>query len=394
MAAAAAALLLLPPFPPNLSRPPRAPPVTMLRNIDACEALIFTRDAALDASGALRRGAARLFADARAQSTLLAVLEPPDRPVPDDSPLRRLLGAAPLLRLSSSAVHTSELTALRRQLNVEAPEGFGGSDGFGRAPGMAYGREPLAARCVVLVTTLQETAAARGAGMRAVALPREEGGCVDEELDGVADACLDTLGEEAEVCALRVDDLSTPGAFWLNPPLPRDLDGMAVDPETGLSSSAGGRGAADLEAVLRDVEPRRGEAGRAVSAAEAVDLCRRGGGTLLDVRQPAEYRLDGHVEGSANIAAYSWEHGFYLPSPSFAAQVADEYSTEAPLVLVCADGSLSKGAAAVLESAAFTEVRYLEGGLRAWEADAEDDVGVPPLVVDEDGQAGLTGAWV
>ena len=50
---------------------------------------------------------------------------------------------------------------------------------------------------------------------------------------------------------------------------------------------------------------------------------------------------------------------------------------------------------AVLEEAAFTNVQVLDGGLRAWEAEAEDeDAGVPPLVIDEDVQGGLVGAWV
>ena len=51
------------------------------------------------------------------------------------------------------------------------------------------------------------------------------------------------------------------------------------------------------------------------------------------------------------------------------------------------------GADPVLEAAAFRDVRTLEGGLRAWE-EAEDDAGLPSLVVDEDGEGGLTGAWV
>ena len=132
-----------------------------------------------------------------------------------------------------------------------------------------------------------------------------------------------------------------------------------------------------------------------MGAVDAAALLKREGATLIDVRQPAEYRLDGHVEGSVNIRAFSWEHGFYLPSESFAQEVAESFERDALLVLLCADGSLSKGAAATLEAADFTNVQTLEGGLRAWEADAWDDEElVPPLVMDEDGEGGLTGAWV
>ena len=131
-----------------------------------------------------------------------------------------------------------------------------------------------------------------------------------------------------------------------------------------------------------------------IDPADAAALLLARSATLLDVRQPGEYRLDGHVDGSENIAAYTWEHGFYLPKEGFAEAVAAEHEADAPLVLMCADGMLSKGAAAVLEGAAFTNVQTLNGGLRAWEAEAEEDEGVPPLTVDEDGEGGLTGAWV
>ena len=40
-------------------------------------------------------------------------------------------------------------------------------------------------------------------------------------------------------------------------------------------------------------------------AAAAALLAREGGASLLDVRQPGEYRLDGHVDGSVNIPAYT-----------------------------------------------------------------------------------------
>ena len=46
------------------------------------------------------------------------------------------------------------------------------------------------------------------------------------------------LGEQGEAWALQFDDLSTPGSYWLNPALPRDLEGNWVDPETGIGRAA------------------------------------------------------------------------------------------------------------------------------------------------------------
>lgn len=204
--------------------------VRMLRNVDSCEALIFTLDSALEA-GEFRPGVARLFREAQEEGTLLAVLEPADRPIRARE--AELLATATCWKLRSSDPSVVELTELRRALNVESPGGFGGSDGFGQAPGAAFGRSPNAAWCVVLVTNLREAEAALGAGMRTIGLPRVEGDWVDEQLEGVADGIVDALGEGDDALALRLCDLSTPGAFWLNPSLPRDAVGNRVDPETG-----------------------------------------------------------------------------------------------------------------------------------------------------------------
>ena len=192
----------------------------MLRNFDRCELIIFTRDAALDAStGAVRSGVRRLIGEAKDASTLVALLEPADRPIDENDPLRAFLDDAPCWRLSGSEPQVAEVTALRRTLCVDNPDGFGGSDGFGRAPGLAFGREPNPPRCVAIVTSLQETVAAIGAGMRTVGIPRIEGDWVDEALDGVADACIDALGEEEDVSALSARHPCTPAARHRCPPV-------------------------------------------------------------------------------------------------------------------------------------------------------------------------------
>ena len=369
----------------TMQRASRSARIAMLRNIDQCEAIILSRDVVDHA------GIARLKAEALEQGALVAFLEPPGKPV-EDAAMR---DGALCWPLSSSEPTIAEMSALRLRLHVDAPNGFGGSDGFGRRPG-GLGREPIAAYCVVLVTTLQQVAAALGAGMRTVALPRDEGGQVAAELEGVADVCLDLVGEESAALALRVADLSTPGAYWLNPAMPRDLEGMRVDPD-----------ASPLPPPLPPLPPSpsppppspppAAAAPREVSPAEAAALALQGSAMLIDVRQPAEWRLEGHVGGSTNLAAYTWEHGFYLPSEAFASEVAAVCTRAETIVLLCADGKLAKGAAAVLVAAGFADVRTVEGGLRAWEADADeaaDPEAVPPLLVDEDGEGGLNGAWV
>ena len=77
--------------------------------------------------------------------------------------------------------------------------------------------------------------------------------------------------------------MSTPGAYWLNPALPRDLEGRAVDPTTGavVARAADGEGAgeevaqvteaaeeeeaeaaAEEEERLKEVPDRKGEGRR------------------------------------------------------------------------------------------------------------------------------------
>mmetsp|Transcript_3949 Transcript_3949/g.6592 ORF Transcript_3949/g.6592 Transcript_3949/m.6592 type:complete len:193 (-) Transcript_3949:511-1089(-) len=167
-----------------------------LRNVDRCELLIWTR-------GALVAGnPARLLAEAQDQSTLLAYLteheadeSEGDQTTPPS--LRRYQCTAP--------VNSAQLLDLLSLFDLQ-PEGFGGSDGFGRAPSQVN-RAPLAARSVMLLTTLSECAAARAAGMRTVALPDSVTGQVIAELEGVADACIDSLED------LWLDELSTPGVL-------------------------------------------------------------------------------------------------------------------------------------------------------------------------------------
>mmetsp|Transcript_5780 Transcript_5780/g.12731 ORF Transcript_5780/g.12731 Transcript_5780/m.12731 type:complete len:355 (-) Transcript_5780:197-1261(-) len=194
----------------------------MLRNYDACEALIFTEGALLTPSRI-----DTLVDTAFKQGTAVVLLATVEGAA---GKLLASLGDAAqyfALETTPSPLSTPSLYNLISRLSV-IPEGFGGSDGFGMSPPQAE-RPPLASRCIVFVTSLAECAAVRAAGMRAVALP-DSSGFVSSEVEGFADAIVNSLDE------VELDDLSTPGAYWLNPAAPRDLSGNAVDPTTGLPS--------------------------------------------------------------------------------------------------------------------------------------------------------------
>ena len=80
--------------------------------------------------------------------------------------------------------------------------------------------------------------------------------------------------------------------------------------------------------------------------------------------------------------------GFFLPLDFAALVRAEEYTLDAPLLLACADGSRSAAACASLRAAGFDRATALDGGLAAWEAEGF------ALLVEEDGEDGLVGAWV
>ena len=120
-----------------------------------------------------------------------------------------------------------------------------------------------------------------------------------------------------------------------------------------------------------------------IDAADAASRLRSGAAALVDIRQPAEFRLDGRIDGSVNLPAYSWEHGFHVPLPDFAETVAEDLPRDGEILLIHSYPALADGAASVLEAAGFSNVASVEGGLNSWEEE---------LIVDDD--EGLVGAWV
>jgi hypothetical protein len=73
----------------------------------------------------------------------------------------------------------------------------------------------------------------------------------------LADAVLDL-----DWSSIRMDDIATPGSFWLNPPHPKDDDGNRVDVEAVIESyqqfvHQKGEGAADAAEAGTPTQPDR-----------------------------------------------------------------------------------------------------------------------------------------
>ena len=135
------------------------------------------------------------------------------------------------------------------------PLGFGGSSGFGIKQEGVERRPPLPKHCVVLVSgpdrrpterddTIDVEAvaasvdgaviksdtvsrarctAAKLAGMRVLYLEPEGMGTSDAE--DLADAIVTGLGSDDDWEVVRLDDIATPGGYWLNPPVGKDEAG-------------------------------------------------------------------------------------------------------------------------------------------------------------------------
>jgi sulfur-carrier protein adenylyltransferase/sulfurtransferase len=86
-----------------------------------------------------------------------------------------------------------------------------------------------------------------------------------------------------------------------------------------------------------------------------IDENKMGTYTLLDVRQPFEYE-EAHLPGARLI-----------PLPKLADSL-EELDRHQPLLVYCAHGGRSKMAARLLSHHQFEDVRYIEGGIGAWEA--------------------------
>jgi len=95
-----------------------------------------------------------------------------------------------------------------------------------------------------------------------------------------------------------------------------------------------------------------------VSPADAVRMINRQAGTVIDVREPAEYKT-GHIPNSMNV-----------PMSALATQVKQlAKHKDRPLILACRSGNRSVTAAMMLRKQGFDQVYSLAGGIIAWERD-------------------------
>mmetsp|Transcript_1803 Transcript_1803/g.3256 ORF Transcript_1803/g.3256 Transcript_1803/m.3256 type:complete len:363 (+) Transcript_1803:320-1408(+) len=151
----------------------------------------------------------------------------------------RGIGYAPCPGALYDAIHT---------ITIE-PKGFGGSSGFGVKKWEAT-RVPLPQHCVVFVCSSSDKCdhedtpirndgsgsisrdrciASRYCGMRVIYIEDDGIPCTAED---IADGIVKTLGTEGDWEMVTIDDISTPGSFWLNMMQPKDEEGYTVQTET------------------------------------------------------------------------------------------------------------------------------------------------------------------
>eukprot|EP00667_Euglena_gracilis_P011642 EG_transcript_11905 len=216
-------------------------PLQMVRNVDAPEAIIFHGlNPLLSPDAVPRRGVARLIREAMATGAACILLIEGDATALQDATSRIERCGAHAIQRDVRVFHGATAPGPEPQALLQAmlsvsitPAGFGGSSGFGSSA-RETPRAPLPKHCVVLVRGRGRRAggvAARKAGMRVVCVEEAEDAPLgpEDHVDDVADAVVSTLGEEGDWEVVTVDDISTPGSFWLNPPYPRDEFGNKVD---------------------------------------------------------------------------------------------------------------------------------------------------------------------
>ena len=113
------------------------------------------------------------------------------------------------------------------------PRGFGGSSGFASSQHIDPQRNPLPPHTVVFVSSLSphhfdRCLASWYAGMRVLLIA--DSTYQDNDVILPADAIIDeTLGTDQDWSMTTLDDISTPGSFWLNMAQPRGQNGDRID---------------------------------------------------------------------------------------------------------------------------------------------------------------------
>lgn len=208
----------------ELQQPRRKLACDMVRNIDLPEALILYGSSIVfnnENQSSWRTGLDVLVDQCRADEAAVIMI------VENEATIHNTIQhnlAFPKDTLQIVSIETTkppnpkDLLMALEALTIQ-PKAFGGSSGFGRRQHLEPERHPLPQHSVVLTHTLDQTRAARFAGMRVVRLLLDE-----NEEDNLADM---VVGDIVDFC---IDDIATPGSFWLNPPHCRDDWGNRVDP--------------------------------------------------------------------------------------------------------------------------------------------------------------------
>ena len=100
---------------------------------------------------------------------------------------------------------------------------------------------------------------------------------------------------------------------------------------------------------------RRGAGGPAVNTLEATMLMNKKDSLVLDIREPGEF-AEGHILNARNIPLGELETRL---------KEIERYKDK-PVVVACAVGNRSGGAAGLLRKHGFTNVVNLSGGIAAW----------------------------
>ncbi|MGE5793675.1 MAG: rhodanese-like domain-containing protein [Bacteroidota bacterium] len=100
---------------------------------------------------------------------------------------------------------------------------------------------------------------------------------------------------------------------------------------------------------------RRGAGGPSVNTLEATMLMNKKDSLVLDVREPGEF-AEGHIINARNI-----------PLDQLETRLKEiERYKDRPVIVACAVGNRSGGAAGLLRKNGFTNVVNLSGGIAAW----------------------------
>jgi rhodanese-related sulfurtransferase len=99
------------------------------------------------------------------------------------------------------------------------------------------------------------------------------------------------------------------------------------------------------------------------------------GAVLIDLREPAELRLEGMIEGAVHAPRGMLEFWADPASPYH----RPEFDPARRTVLYCASGGRSALAARTLQSLGYVDVAHLDGGIKSWKQAGHPTTAFPEL---------------